>query len=277
LEKVFTLKYRDIIKNWAIILLLIGLVFIISCHEPTSPPEEISDVLPAIDVPWTAQQSVVCFGTSLTYGFIWEEPIVVPGEKKLHQHPITPLLDNSSQSNSSYPTYAYPALLGASLKIKVYNQGNVGATTQRALDIVRDSIFNKNPALVLLEFGANDLLRGIKDSLVEIRLGNLIDTLYSFGSKVVLISFLNQGIIESIPTDHFLASKKSDGTKFLSMLQRVATNHSLLLVENAMSGIYWNDTMMSDEFHPNENGYKKMQENISRTLLKTFQKNGMLK
>lgn len=275
MEKVFILKYRDILNNWAIILLSIGLVFIISCHEPTSPPEEISDALPAIDVPWTTQQSVICFGTSLTYGFIWDEPIVVPGEKKLQQNPITPLLDNSSQS-TSYPTYAYPALLGASLKIKVFNQGNVGATTQRALDIVRDSIFNKNPALVLLEFGANDLLRGIKDSLVEVRLGRLIDTLQTFGSRVVLISFLYKEMIDSIPADHFLANQKAEGSKFLDMLRRVASNHSILFVENAMNGIYWNKSMMSDVFHPNEEGYKKMQENISKALIKTFQKNGML-
>lgn len=262
-------------NNWAIILLSIGLVFIISCHEATSPPEEISEALPAIEVPWTSQQSVVCFGTSLTYGFIWDEPIVVPGEKKLQQNPITPLLDNSSQL-TSYPTYAYPALLGASLKIKVFNQGNVGATTQRALDIVRDSIFNKNPALVLLEFGANDLLRGIKDSLVEVRLGRLIDTLQTFGSRVVLISFLYKEMIDSIPADHFLANQKAEGSKFLELLRRVASNHSILFVENAMNGIYWNKAMMSDVFHPNEEGYKKMQENISKALIKTFQKNGML-
>jgi lysophospholipase L1-like esterase len=43
-----------------------------------------------------------------------------------------------------------------------------------------------------------------------------------------------------------------------------------------MRGIYWNASMMSDLLHPNRDGYRKMQENISNALVLTFRKNGML-
>jgi lysophospholipase L1-like esterase len=185
------------------------------------------------------------------------------------------ILDN--QALPLGPAYAYPALLDSTLKIRVHNQGQVGATTQRAMDIVADSVFSRNPALVLLEFGANDFLQHVRDSLVEQRLGRLIDTLQWFGSKVIFISFLNPEMIASLPSDHFLASRKQEASVFLEMLRRVATNHAILFVEYAMRGIYWNTNMMSDELHPNQAGYRRMQENISRALVNTFQQNGMLK
>ncbi len=256
---------------WSRVLLTGVVILFASCDEPVSPTQ--SEALPSIDVPWTVQQSLVCFGTSLTYGFMWQQS----------GRSVNPLF-SQHDSRMSYtsvvtppPTYAYPALLDSTLKIRVYNQGYPGATTQRALEIVADSVFRWNPALVLLEFGANDFLQHIQDSLVEQRLGRLIDTIHSFGSKVILISFLNPEMIAILPSNHFLYSRRQEAPVFLEMLRRVASNHSILFVEYAMRGIYWNTSMMSDEFHPNQAGYRRMQQNISRALVNTFQKNGMLK
>ncbi len=257
---------------WSRILLSVIVVLFASCDEPTSPTQD-SEALPAIVVPWTAQQSLVCFGTSLTYGFMWPEsgrPTDIDPGRYYSQMP-------ANQALTLGPAYAYPALLDSTLKIRVHNVGQVGATTQRALNIVADSVFSRNPALVLLEFGANDFLQHVSDSLVEQRLVRLIDTLQWFGSKVILISFLNPEMIASVPSDHFLADRKEEASVYLQMLRRIATIQGILFVEYAMRGIYWNTNMMSDELHPNQAGYRRMQENISRALVNTFQQNGMLK
>lgn len=260
----------DWFTYWRVLLPVI-VVFFASCEEPTSP--EYSEALPAIDVPWTAQQSVVCFGTSLTYGFMgqqFDRPADPQFSRHDYQMPSSPVA-------TPPPAYAYPALLDSTLRIKVYNQGQVGATTQRALQIVADSVFRLNPALVLLEFGANDFLQHIRDSLVEQRLGKLMDTLRSYGSKVIFISFLNPEMIALLPSNHFLYSRRHEAPIVLEMLRRVASSHAVLFVEYAMRGIYWNPGLMSDEVHPNQAGYRRMQQNISRALVNTFQKNGMLK
>jgi len=254
-------------------LLPLAFLCLASCNQPTSP--EDAEALPAIDVPWTEQQSIVCFGTSLTYGFIWQLPIGPP-EPEFGQHAASFSSSTISKAAESNPD-AYPELLGATLRIKVHNQGHILATAQRALEIVGDSVFTQHPALVLLEFGANDFLQRLDTQTVEQRLGRLIDTLHSFGSKVIFISFLYPEMIASIPHDHSLANRQADAQTSLRMLRRVCMNHGIIFVEYAMRGIYWNRDLMSDGLHPNRAGYRRMQENISRALVKTFLKNGMLR
>jgi acyl-CoA thioesterase I len=254
--------------------LSIALLLFVSCDNPTNIADIQSgiEVLPAIDIPWTNEQSLVCFGTSLTYGFMWEWYHPPVGPVSLKSQPL-PRISNIN----SIDTTSYPALLARTLTITVYNQGYVGATTEKGLEIVGDSVFTKNPAVVLLEFGADDFLQQTNVQVVEQRLGRLIDTLNLIGSKVILISFLYPEMIRSVPSTYFLASHKDTALAYLNMLRRVADNHNILFVEDAMEGIYWNADLMSDVIHPNKNGYRRMQENISRALVNTFQKNGMLK
>jgi acyl-CoA thioesterase I len=240
-----------------------------ACSDPGSPQQPYLEALPAIDVPWRSGQSVVCFGTSLTYGFIWSLPAATNGLDVAHG--LYP-----SEGDAAPPSYAYPALLGATLRIPVYNQGYLGATTARALQLVRDSVLSRAPALVLLEFGANDFLQHVPDSVAEPQLLRLVDTLQAAGSKVILISFLNPEMIATIPVGHYLASRKGEASAYLAMLRRVGAARGILFVEYAMRGIYWNASMMSDPLHPNRDGYRKMQENISNALVLTFRKNGML-
>ncbi len=240
-----------------------------SCDFSTEPSDFF--VLPAIDVPWTAGQSVVCFGTSLTAGFMWEEAVGPVRWKTEPRFPETPtkiarVADNDSTS--------YPALLQQRLKIKVYNEGYVGATTSYALTRT-DTVLARNPALVLLEFGANDFLQNVPDSLAGVRIGQLIDTLHAAGTKVVLVSFIHDEMAQNLPPDHYFAPRIPLGRAYLAMLKRVAQAKGILFVEYAMKGIYWNEDLMSDGIHPNRPGYRLMMENIYQALEKTFRTNGM--
>lgn len=262
------------------VLFFTGLLFFVSCDNSVSPPPETNsehEILPAIDVPWTGQQSLVCFGTSLTYGYMPDDPISpkIPSDINFQQPPYVPKILSINKINSD--TASYPALLAGSTVIKVYNEGYIGATTNYALEFAINSVFTKKPALVLLEFGANDFLQEIDSKVVESNLSKLIDTIRQFGSKVVLISFLCREMISNLPPDSYFASRKEDAEMYLKMLKRVAENNSVLFVENAMKGIYWKPDMMSDAIHPNAKGYRRMYENIFSALIKTFEANNMLK
>jgi len=203
--------------------------------------------------------------------------IIVPKESQiLHERPH---LSEQSISNQQVGTdsISYPALLGQVLRIRVYNEGIVGANCLKALTIVGDSVFKKNPALVLLEFGANDLLQEIDAQLTEQRLNTLIDTLHSVGSKVVLVSFLYPEMIDSIPASNFLYSRKDDARAYLDMLIHVGSNRADYFVEMAMKDIYWHPELMSDALHPNRAGYRLMEQNIEAALSATFKRNKMYK
>jgi acyl-CoA hydrolase len=245
--------------------------FLFACDHATEP--EVSLALPAIDVPWTDGQSVVCYGTSLTYGYLnWNPPVRLKSMADL-----VPQKPAFAAGTSRVDTVSYPYHLGARLRIPVLNQGIVGATAQEALAAVADSVLTRNPALVLLEFGANDFLRFSPAATVEPVLLRLVDTLLAHGTKVVFISFLNEEMFTTLPPDHPMAPGRPLAAEYLPMLRRVASTRGILFVEWAMRGIYWNDDLLSDLVHPNEAGYRLMADNIYASLAATFERNGMKK
>ena len=270
------MNYRQFLKKLLFCLLL--LLPLVSCEKSTGPvtSEPEVPVLPPLLLNWTAQQSIVCFGTSITAGYIGSGSIFRPTPAGTMLVDTLLLSKQGQAGRFDWPDYAYPAELGKTLKINVFNQGYIGATTQEALTLVSDSVLTKSPVLVLLEFGANDLLQGVDVHVTEQRLDSLVDIIQTGGTAVVLISFLYPEMIDGIPSDHPLASEKALGWSYLEMLRRVASAKSIQMVEYALVGIYWNEDMMSDLIHPNEQGYKRMQENISRALSRTFEENDML-
>jgi acyl-CoA thioesterase-1 len=83
-------------------------------------------------------KTIVCFGDSLTYGI---------GAK-------------SAQS--------YPALLAKMMRIPVINAGIEAETTSEALKRLQADVLERDPLLVIIEFGGNDFLRKVpRDITVE--------------------------------------------------------------------------------------------------------------
>lgn len=257
-------------------LALIALVPILSCHKSTEPIY-IPTVkkLPAIDVPWDSLNSIVCFGTSLTYGLIWDNDIV--GFPKSNISDQMRLIRDKNSLFYHQADSAYPYCLGNKLRIKVHNRGQVGATTERALQIVHDSVLSANPALVLLEFSANDFLRELDVNETRERMDSLITILKTFGSQVVLTSFVDEFTISDPPKDHHLYEKRNLAMAYFQMLQELATAHQILFIKDCFLGIFGNESYMQDGIHPNEIGYKRMAENVTFALENTLIKNNLFK
>ncbi|MBI2428302.1 MAG: hypothetical protein HYV29_05810, partial [Ignavibacteriales bacterium] len=95
-----------------------------SCEHSSEPSssELIYPPLPAMAIQWNDQNSIVCFGTSLTYGY-------GAGEKK----PAGPIWIGGHPDTSHTGDSSYPRFLQEKLKIKVYNEGFVGARINYAL------------------------------------------------------------------------------------------------------------------------------------------------
>lgn len=231
--------------------------------------------LPSIEIPWDSTNSVVCFGTSLTYGFILNGDIIGP---RKNQRISFDYLQNKMSDLLFYhqADSAYPHCLDNKLRLKVYNQGYVGATVENALEVVQDSVFNLNPALILLEFAANDFLMDKDVNETEERLCRLIDKILTFGSKVVLISFVDEYTTNHPPESHFLYDKKDFVREYYEMLKQTSEKYKILFIDDCFFEIFYIEEYMSDSIHPNEMGYKKMADNITISLMNTFLKNKML-
>lgn len=107
-----------------------------------------------------ARPLVVCFGDSLTAGY-------------------------GVEAGQSYPDYLQRALDRAGYHYRVVNEGVSGNTTKDGVDRLAGVVALK-PAVVVLEFGGNDGLRGLKVESTRANLAVMIAGLKSAGAKVVL-------------------------------------------------------------------------------------------
>jgi lysophospholipase L1-like esterase len=262
---------------------IVAAVFFNSCSNSSTGPVDANQPLPALSITWTASNSIVCFGTSLTYGYRYYNSLVIrPPAKSPAGNNDTPppylknYLDRLSSLSFTVDS-SYPSYLAEQLKIRVENQGYVGAKTDRAIQLVNDSVLSKNPAVVLLEFGANDFIQGIVADSAEAHLNQLVTIIQNHGSKVILISFMHPDMVNHITDTSVLAPHKDLALAYYAMLKRVAQRFSIEIVEYPLQGIFGYPAYMSDFIHPNGLGYKKMEENISQALSLTFRANGMYK
>lgn len=121
-----------------------------SPQEPTSSLKAASDPRPLI----------VCFGDSLTAGF-------------------------GADDGQSYPDFLQKDLDRAGFRYRVVNEGISGNTTKDGVDRLSDIVLLK-PAVVVLEFGGNDGLRGLNPETTRNNLSTMIEALKAQGTKIVL-------------------------------------------------------------------------------------------
>ena len=128
----------------------------------TADTPSFTDPTPASQPPPTNDKRplIVCFGDSLTAGLGTD-----PGQ--------------------SYPDYLQSDLDAAGYHYRVVNQGISGNTTKDGVERL-NSILALHPAVVVVEFGGNDGLRGLPISDSRANLDHIVQTLKSSGAKVVL-------------------------------------------------------------------------------------------
>jgi acyl-CoA thioesterase-1 len=115
---------------------------------------------PAAPAPSDARPILVCFGDSLTAGAGTD-----PGQ--------------------SYPDYLQSALDRRHIHYRVDNQGISGNTTKDGLQRLPE-VLALHPAVVLVEFGGNDGLRGLPIADTRANLDRIVATIKDSGAQVVL-------------------------------------------------------------------------------------------
>jgi len=140
--------------------LLAGLILFCGCHRAPAPPPAVpvSQAVPA-SAPDT-RPVIVCFGDSLTAGYGAD-----PGE--------------------SYPDYLQQDLDAAGYSYRVVNDGVSGNTTADGVARV-PRVLAMKPALVILELGGNDGLRGKPASQTQKNLDAMLAQLTAAKVPVVL-------------------------------------------------------------------------------------------
>jgi acyl-CoA thioesterase-1 len=201
-------------------------------------------------------EKIVCFGNSLTVGY----------GAGTGNNPI--------DKNKSYPHY-----LSQKVNIPVVNLGVSGDTSEDALERASD-VLSHSPAVVFIEFGANDLIdrviiykvAGIDIDpnfvdKVEQNFETILSKLANGSRKIYLVKFYNEEVARDLITGYLDEEYMWIYDKYEAMFSRLDSNYSeVSLIENMWDGVWGHDEYMFPydfiKIHANAEGYRIMADNI---------------
>ncbi len=135
---------------------------------------------------------------------------------------------------------------------QVVNASVSGETTAGGKARLPRALAQHKPAVVVLELGANDGLRGLPLKDARENLEAMIDASRHAGARVLLLGIL-------IPPNY--GPKYSSG--FADMYKRIARERKLPLVPFLLDGVALNpDLMQQDGLHPKAEGEPQVLDNV---------------
>src|SRR5690242_11568766 len=188
--------------------------------SPAPPPAKLPDGRPVI----------VAFGDSLSAGF-------------------------GADPGQSYPDFLQKTLDQRGYHYRVVNAGTSGDTTTDGLVRI-DTVTALRPAIVILEFGGNDGLRGLPVSTTRANLEQMIVALRKAGAKVVLAGM-------TLPPNYGPEYIRS----FEAVYRDLSKQYRLPLIPFLLQGVGGHPQYMQrDGMHPTGEGNRIVAENVMHAL-----------
>ncbi len=239
-------SYIQHITSWCFTL---SLVIVFGCDQGSSPPSTPPSSNPPRDgfgqrlgtdvtsqpgrsatPPSSERPRIVAFGDSLTAGL-------------------------GVNAEESYPAQLQRRLDALGYHYLVINAGVSGETTAGALRRI-PWVLNGTPALVILEVGGNDGLRGLSLDQTRANLEQIIQRLQQAGVRVVLAGM-------KLPPNY----GKDYTAGFEAIYPSLAKQYRLPLIPFFLEGVAASGTMNQvDGIHPTGQGYEIIVEQVLTTI-----------
>jgi acyl-CoA thioesterase-1 len=244
-------------RRTAFLVILAALIITLSgCRTDNTPkqPEELASTnpTPAAEAPAQAPPApaatipaatttdrrplIVCFGDSLTAGY-------------------------GAELGKSYPDYLQADLDAKGYYYRVVNQGISGNTTKDGVERV-DNVVAMKPSVVVVEFGGNDGLRGLRIEDSRSNLDRIVATLKASGTKVVLAGI-------SLPPDYGPDYIKQFNETYALLAKKYQVPLLPFLLKNAF-GV--DGMMQRDNTHATAEGNKVVAHNVLPLILPLLKK-----
>jgi acyl-CoA thioesterase-1 len=173
---------------------------------------------PLFAAPAAAPPVIVCFGDSITAGY-------------------------GLARGEAFPDFLQKKLDAEGYRYKVVNQGTSGATTKDALAGL-PYVLRLHPAIVIVEFGGNDGLRGVPVAETRSNLDRLLARLESAQVKIVLAGI-------TLPPDYGPDYIRS----FRQIFRDLAAQHRVAFVPMLYQNlVHVPGTIQGDGIHPTAKG-----------------------
>lgn len=226
------------VRNFLILSFAFSIVFVSACGVSTAEKQSNANQKrqPPAQV-LSDKKKIVAFGDSLTAGFGLTE-------------------------KESYPYLLQEKLNAAGYNYEVINAGVSGETSLGGLERIDWVLEMDKVEVLVLELGANDLLRGIPVKTMKANLDKIIRQAKAKNVRVLLCGMLAPPSVGSDYqrdyTNAFPDLADEHGVEFLPfILENVALKKEL---------------NQSDGIHPNAEGEKIMTENVYQALLPMLEK-----
>lgn len=207
-------------KYWIALLTLI----LACCNNKSSPPPEHSTA------PFKQRPKIVAFGDSLTAGL-------------------------GLTARETYPAQLQSMLDSAGYDYEVVNAGVSGDTSAGGLRRM-DWVLDENVKIVILELGANDILRGLPINLMRQNLAKMIESMQSRGITVVLAGM-------EAPTNSGPEYRKEVHEAYRLLAQQFHTPFIPFFLE----GIVQSEKLVQEDLsHPNREGAKVLATTVFSIL-----------
>jgi len=158
-------------------------------------------------------------------------------------------------ADGNYPAKLQARIDAAGYRYRVINAGINGETSAQGLART-PSIAALRPAIVLVEFGANDGLRGMPAEATAQNLLDIVSVLQSTGAKVVLAGM-------QIPPNYGPQYTNA----FRNIYPVVAKKQKAALIPFFLEGVGGRPALnQEDGIHPTSEGYDLVVENVWKTL-----------
>ncbi len=210
-------------KNKKILLILLLSIFCSACLVGCAK-REIKNIE-------AKGSNIICFGDSITFG------------------------------HGTQPGEDYPALLGKMTHIPVINAGVDNDTSRQALERIEADVLERDPLLVIVEFGGNDFLTRVPTAETLNNIRAMIDKIQAKGAMVAIFD---------ISTDIVLHEY---GQAFYNL----ALEKQAIFIPGVLKGILIDPQLKSDYVHPNKLGYKIIVHRIYRCLMSYLNQNALVK
>lgn len=230
---------HHIVRKSALISLIVLTAFGLGCSVSTAKKQTETNVNKPLVLPQSTSNKpkIIAFGDSLTAGFGLAE-------------------------TESYPYLLQQKLAADGFDYEVVNAGVSGDTTLGGLERADWVLGTDNAKIVILELGANDLLRGIPVAKMKDNLDKIIKKAKAKNVQILLCGML------APPT--MGAQYQRD---FTTAFPDLASEYKLEFVPFLLDGVALNkDLNQADGIHPNPQGEKIMTDNIYKVLKPMLEK-----
>jgi acyl-CoA thioesterase-1 len=180
----------------------------------------------------SGEETIVCLGDSITAGY----SATVVGK------------DDKSKS--------WPAFLQKKVNIPVINAGVSGDTTAQGLARVQEDVLSKNPRIVIIELGGNDLFQGIPLATTKDNLHKIINMVNDRKRKIYIIRLYPEW------------NEQVD-----NMFNTLASSNNIEQIDASWEDVW--GIHMGDDQHPNAKGYELIADHIFNALKPYLEANNL--